>query len=760
MNLWRKMKNLGNPVSDDRVELVDDEQVGIKYRLRKCGRCRLIFISLIVFFVIAIAVALAVIFTREPLTCETQECYNISKVISNQLDKDVDPCDDFYSYACGGFFKSHQLNANQSSTGGFTILNNDNMEVLRQAMETAALNYSQSSSIVKTAKIYETCVDTAAIERRGISPLENLIKQYGGWTVTGGVLNSSWTVAEKMGAILRDLNVQSLLSVSVITDLEDSSRHKLSISISSLGMMGFEFYYDDSDEGNQIREAYKTYMKTIARLLGGKWGYSDQMMMDIYEFESTIAQAANPNKVSDDLIESFRDDLRAGRSVNSGKTLEDFCTASNFSIDVMVEFLNAAFSDQRRVFYSSDAVYYPSSDAYLNLFKTIGDQYLSTSHETIKNYIMWRVVDNYVMSMPSQFVQAKLEFQEAVIGVREYKRWSYCLESMLTPMGMTLGRLYVDANFDESTKTTVKDMTSRLRTAFIDNLKSADWMDSATKQSAKEKAQAIKEDIGYPTYIKNDTKLDVQYSMLVARNDYFENKVGMNKMIRQKNFGMLGQPVNKDLWMESPAEVNGYYSPQQNRIVFLAGILQSPFYKKLYPKYLNYGSLAMVIGHEITHGFDNSGRSFDAKGNARDWWSDESKQEFAIKAYCLVNQYNNYEVFGENIDGLQTLNENIADNGGIKLAYDAYQSWVDDNKKEGRLPNLGLSVDQLFFIGFATPWCSVYKKQAALFQLKTDVHSYPKYRVIGSLSNFKKFADAYSCKLGSTMNPRDQCSVW
>jgi len=168
----------------------------------------------------------------------------------------------------------------------------------------------------------------------------------------------------------------------------------------------------------------------------------------------------------------------------------------------------------------------------------------------------------------------------------------------------------------------------------------------------------------------------------------------------------------------------------------------------------------MVIGHEITHGFDSQGRLFDKNGNVKDWWSDSSEYNFEDRARCLINQYSNYEVFGEYINGKQTLNENIADNGGIKLAYDAYQSWVDDNEKEGQLPDLDLSVDQLFFIGFAMPWCSVYKKEAALYQLKTDSHTYNKYRVIGSLSNFKRFAKAFSCSSGSNMNPRDKCAVW
>jgi len=611
---------------------------------------------------------------------------------------------------------------------------------------------------VKTTKIYDTCVDTAAIERRRISPLKNLIKQYGGWTVTGDGTNS-WTVATKMGAVLRDLNVQTLLSISVETDLQDSSQHILRIGFSSLGL-GITYYLDDSSEGQKVREAYKTYMKTVARLLGGGTA-SAWKMMDIYNFENDIAQSLNSEGISEDIIESLRDDHRSGRSLDSlDKTLDDFSTESTFSVSFMEDFLNVAFSHQKITFNRYESVFYPSSLAYLRLFQTIATQLKWTSEDTIKNYIMWRVVDNYVMSMPSQFVQAKLRFQQAIIGVREYKRWSYCLESMIKPMGMTLGRLYVDANFDESTKTTVKDMTSRLRKAFIDNLKSADWMDSETKQSAKEKALAIKEDVGYPSYIKHDVTLDAHYSTLKASNNYFENSVAMNRMIVQKSFEVLRQSVNKDLWAESPAEVNGYYSPQQNRIVFLAGILQSPFYRKGFPKYLNYGSLAMVIGHEITHGFDSTGRLFDKYGNVKDWWSSWSKIDFEERTECLVNQYNNYQVFGEYIDGKQTLNENIADNGGVKLAYDAYQSWVKDNGKEGRLPGLDFSVDQLFFIGFAMPWCSVYKKQAALFQLKSDPHSYPKYRVLGPLSNFKKFADAFSCKSGSRMNPYTKCSVW
>ncbi|XP_022793829.1 membrane metallo-endopeptidase-like 1 [Stylophora pistillata] len=633
------------------------------------------------------------------------------------------------------------------------------MKVLQQAMVNASAKYNQSSFILKTVKIYDSCLNTSAIESRGSSPLEKLIELYGGWSVTGKGLNA-WTVPEKMGRVLRDLNVQTLLRASVGTDFEDSSQHILNLNIASLGM-SFKYYFDQKDRSIKVREAYKTYMKTIAKLLGGG-PFSDSKMDAIYDFESGIAESVDPDTVSEDLIESLMEHHRSGRSLDDlDQTIEEFWLDSDFETSFVTDFLNSAFYNQGVTFSSYDKVYYPQSDVYKDVFKAMASQYQNKNKQTVKDYIMWRVIDSYVMSMPDNFLQAKLKYLKAVSGLlAENKRWSDCLEIMMSPMSFTLGRLYVDANFDESTKTTVKDMTTRLRQSFIDNLDDSDWMDSSTKQSAKAKAQAIKEDIGYPAFIKHDKKLDKQYSLLSAGEDYFENTVSMNKFIVQNNFAVLREPVDKDMWMESPAQVNGYYSPQQNRIVFLAGILQSPFYRKYWPKYINYGSLAMVIGHEITHGFDSQGRLYDKDGNVKNWWSYSSTYNFDEKAQCLVNQYNNYDVFGTPIDGKQTLNENIADNGGIKLAYDAYQSWVKDNKKEGQLPDLGLSVDKLFFIGFATPWCSVYKKEAALSQVARDVHSFPKYRVIGPLSNFKKFADAYSCKSGKGMDPSNKCSVW
>ncbi|XP_068717824.1 endothelin-converting enzyme 1-like [Montipora capricornis] len=754
------MNNMADPKVDDKDLLVQDEDLSVTYRLRRCccGSPKRIMIAVAVLLVVGgIIFAVAFVLTR-PKICETALCYNISRVISNQLDKSVDPCNDFYSYACGGFFKEHKLFPNESQINAFTILNEKNLEVLRHALQNISV-YSKDSSISKTAKIYNSCMNISSINERGARPLADLIEKYGGWSVTGNGTNS-WSVAEKMGRVLRDLNVQTLLSLSVGTDLMDSKSHILSISPSSLGMSATFFTSDDKDS-KKIQNAYKTYMKTIADLLGGGTE-SHTKMTKIYDFEETLANTKTGNFYSEDLVEIVKEHHRSGRSLDSiDSTIGVFCTKTDFQEDFILQWLKFAFSHQGLTFDSSEKVFYVrEKDGDAPIFKGIANAYHAADEATVKDYIMWRVVDNFVGAMPDKFVEAKRAYLTAVLGPRQSERWRGCIGEMLKPMDMSLGRLFVDADFDESTKHTVKDMTTRIRKAFINNLDSEDWMDSSTKEQAREKAIAIAEDVGYPPYIKNNGKLDSHYSMLTVVDEFFENVVALKQMMIQRQFGTLRHPVNKDKWLDGPATVNAYYVPSQNRIVIFAGILNSPFYKKYYPKYFNYGSLAMIIGHEITHGFDSNGRLFDKNGNVRNWWSTSSTKRFASKAQCLVNQYGFYEVFGENVDGLQTLNENIADNGGIKLAYDAYQSWVDDNEKEGQLPDLGLSVDQLFFIGFAMQWCSVSSRAAALYQLKFDPHTYNKYRVIGPLSNFEKFSDAFGCSSGDRMDVYPRCSVW
>lgn len=378
----------------------------------------------------------------------------------------------------------------------------------------------------------------------------------------------------------------------------------------------------------------------------------------------------------------------------------------------------------------------------------------------VVNYITWTVINNFIRVMPQKYREARDEYVTAMSGKKTRYRWKDCINGMQSIFGMPLGLLFVDVAFDEKSKETITQMTRLMKDEFIKSVNALPWMSDATKAKAKEKANAIAEDIGYPSYIKDPSKLAATLKGLNVSDSLFENTVSAMAFAADQSYSSLDKPVDRDEWFLGPSQVNGYYSPRQNRIVFLAAILQPPFYNPDYPKYFNYGGIGMVIGHEIIHGFDNSGRFFDKDGNINNWWSIVSQFGFKKRTECLAKQYSQYEVYGKKINGNQTKNENIADNGGIKLAYKAYETLVQKEGTEGALPGLGLTEKQLFFVGFARPWCSIYRKKVAHLQVETDEHTFPKYRIIGTLHNYDKFAEVFNCKPGSAMNPQNKCTLW
>ncbi|XP_068738142.1 endothelin-converting enzyme 1-like, partial [Montipora capricornis] len=425
----------------------------------------------------------------------------------------------------------------------------------------------------------------------------------------------------------------------------------------------------------------------------------------------------------------------------------------------LVELVNSVFQRQGLKFKSDEKILaYPAS--YYTRLVDLLENKTKTDPKTVVNYIIWTLINRFMRVLPQDYRDAYSDFVFTVQGNQTRERWIACISGMQDLFGMPLGLLFVDAAFDEGSKAAVTKMTRLMKQEFIKNLDSLEWMSYETKAKAKEKALAIQEDIGYPDYIKNSKELASHFTSLTVGDTLFNNFVSSLTFYANFSHGSLKKPVDKDQWFLGPSQVNGYYSPRQNRIVFLAAILQPPFYNPREPEYLNYGGIGVVVGHEITHGFDSAGRLFDKDGNLNNWWSGVSSRGFTARLGCLATQYSKYEVYGQKINGNQTLNENIADNGGIKLAFNAYKTLVEREGTEGALPGLGLTEEQLFFVGFARPWCSLYKKKAALLQLATDSHTFPQYRIIGTLQNYDKFAEAFKCKSDSPMNAKKKCSLW
>ncbi|KAK6631134.1 18S rRNA pseudouridine methyltransferase [Polyplax serrata] len=366
--------------------------------------------------------------------------------------------------------------------------------------------------------------------------------------------------------------------------------------------------------------------------------------------------------------------------------------------------------------------------------------------------------------MIDEYQQKIIEFQKILLGIlSERHRWSQCVEWTNKKLGMAVGALFIRDNFNQDSKETALEMIHTIREAFNELLTENKWMDDETRAVAKEKADSMNERIGYPELLTNTEELNKEYENLtIIDNQFLVNVFNVLKYDAYHNLRKLRQPVNKNKWSTEPAVVNAFYNPNKNDIVFPAGILQPLFYSQHFPKSLNYGGIGVVIGHEITHGFDDKGRQFDKDGNMMQWWNNATIKAFRERTQCIIDQYSKYKLDEVDlfVNGRMTQGENIADNGGLKQSFRAYKKWVAKHGEEPLLPGINLSHDQLFFLNYAQIWCGSMRPEDALTKIRSSVHSPGPVRVIGPLSNSWDFAKAYNCPLQSPMNPTSKCSVW
>nr|CAD7433469.1 unnamed protein product [Timema monikensis] len=397
-------------------------------------------------------------------------------------------------------------------------------------------------------------------------------------------------------------------------------------------------------------------------------------------------------------------------------------------------------------------------------FSEMGRIIQRTDRRVIHNYVLWRMVMNIMPHMIDDYQQKRVEFRKILLGIlSERNRWSQCVEWTNKKLGMAVGALFIRDNFNHESKETALEMIHTIREAFNELLAENHWMDDETRAVAKEKADAMNERIGYPELLTDPDELSKEYVMLnITEDQFLLNILNVLRYDAYHNLQKLRQPVNKDKWSTEPAVVNAFYNPNKNDIVFPAGILQPLFYSQHFPKSLNYGGIGVVIGHEITHGFDDKGRQFDKDGNMMQWWNNSTVRAFRERAQCIIEQYSLYKLDEVDlyVNGRMTQGENIADNGGLKQSFRAYKKWVRKHGEEPGLPGINLTHDQLFFLNYAQIWCGSMRPEDALTKIRSSVHSPGPIRVLGPLSNSHDFAQAYACPVGSPMNPTNKCTVW
>ncbi|XP_072047168.1 membrane metallo-endopeptidase-like 1 [Amphiura filiformis] len=654
--------------------------------------------------------------------CTTPHCVVRAGEMMQKIDQQVDPCDNLYEYACGGWLNTNIIPEDRSSLSIFIELS--------RALEIALKN---------------------TINERDAKPLLQFLHEFGGFPVLEGNYGGQWNESnfdlEDLTGRLSAKYSSSIIGVWVGLDDKNSSRYIPHVDQPSLFMGTREYYLEE--KYTRHKQAYFQYMVAITTMLGANETTAQRDMTAVLEFETKLANLSTPKEER--------------RNVDA---LYHLTTLANLTQEVpqfnWTKYFDILMPDENKPIPSTEEICNYSPRYIEEAIRMVTQD---TPVRVKANYIMWRLASSRISYLSQRFRDEQVKIREVFYGIpSKPPRYRTCVSVVNGALMFATGRMYVREHFPGESKANVEIMIANLRKAFKDMLEYNEWMDEETKVVAREKIDAMRQQIGYPDWIYEDDTLNEYYIKfnVEAGNKYFENSVSQRIWIAWERLTRLRKSVDKDEWSTGPAVVNAYYSKSRNRMVFPAGILQPPFYHKDSPWYLNYGGIGTVIGHEITHGFDDRGRKFDKDGNLKQWWSDESSENFNERAQCIIDQYSQYAMpeINKTLDGFQTQGENIADNGGMKESYKAY---TESAYSKSKLPGFEkFTTEQLFFINFAQVNCRLYRPEKVESAILTGVHSPGRYRAIGPPQNSGHFAKAFSCAENSYMNPpaKDKCVVW
>jgi predicted metalloendopeptidase len=644
----------------------------------------------------------------------------------------ADPCNDFYKFACGNFVANHPIPSDQAGVDQFYTLFNVNTQELNGILtKYAAPDPSRTPNQQKIGDFYAACMNTTLIDQKGLSPLQPLLDKIN--TVDKDGLVS-------LTGELQRLNVNVFFSFGEEQDFKDSTKQVAAFDQGGLGLPERDYYTRTGDKDKQIRAQYVDHIAKMLTLSGESPADAQRDAANILVFETKLAEASMTN--------TERRDPDAIYHPQSLATFEQ----SIGDIDFTPFF---------------EAVHSPQVDSIINanpkFFPAMVDAVHDTDMDTLHAYLRFHLLSTFAGQLPHaidaenfDFYGRKLEGTPA-----QRPRWKRCSADVDTALGEALGQVYVQQYFAGDSKAKTLQMVHDIESAMDQDIDTLDWMSPATRVRAKEKLHAVADKIGYPDKWRDYSKLAISPTDALSddeRATAFENDRQLNK---------IGKAVDKNEWGMTPPTVNAYYNPSMNDINFPAGILQSPFFDPHADLAVNYGHAGAVIGHELTHGFDDEGKKFDAKGNLSDWWTADDTTKFEAKTGCLVNEYGSFVAVpgttpkdDVHVNGKLTLGENTADNGGLVLAYLAY---LDRAKKDGL--DIHKKVDgytgpQRFYIAFAQNWCENSRPESVRAQVLSDPHSPDHFRANGAIVNQPGFAAAFGCKQGSPMVPAANCRVW
>ncbi|XP_055295789.1 neprilysin-2-like isoform X2 [Sitodiplosis mosellana] len=714
-------------------------------------------IVLNVFFIIAIALSIAVIYRFAALiqenktsdVCQTAECVSAAADVIKFIDASIDPCNDFYDFACGKFLRGTILTDDKVSVDTFGIVG-DKMQYQLLRLIDSPIERRDIESFRLVKKLFSLCMNQTRIEELGLTPMIEIHKSLGGWPCVEGDQwnqNLTWNWRDSSKNLLNaGFGHSYLFSISIDTDMRNSSRKRIVLDEPSLGLSR-EFLLRGMNDS--VVQAYFEYMIDLAAIFGADKNQSKKELLDVLTFEMNLANISTPMEESRNLSELY-----------NPMTLNE--TQSKYPYINWVEYINSLLPPNISVT-ENETVIFNS----ISFFKHFGDLIGTTSNRTIANYLFWRLTEYSAYYMNSEIRKRQLVYDIVAIGKKELStRWKECISITNNELSTAVGALYVRKYFRREAKQTAALMVEQIRKELKDVLKKNEWMDAKTKLAAINKVDSIITHIGYTDELYDDRKLDdLHKTMDIDSTNYLLSILNINKFYTNYEINSLRKPVNKTDWIShsAPTLVNAFYSFEENSIELPAGILQGMFFSADTPMYLNFGGIGFIIGHELTHGFDDEGRQYDQNGHLSNWWNNVTEIQFLERAQCMIDQYSNFTepLTNLTLNGINTQGENIADNGGIKFSYNAYKKWIKENGAEQRLPGLQqYTPEQMFWIGAAQKWCSIDRTEYMRLRILNGVHAPDKYRIIGSFSNSNEFSQDFHCAPGAPMNPIKKCTVW
>ena len=655
-------------------------------------------------------------------SCKSEQ-EKVPAIDLSNLDTSINPGDDFYAYATAGWQRNNPLKPEFSRYGAFDVLAENNQIRLNELFQDLAKSKAEAGSVEqKIADLYKMGLDSLKLNEQGIAPVMPYFQALE--SVTD--LESFATASAEC-----ELNgIGSIFGGGVSTDLMDSNMQIFYISESGLAMGNRDYYL--LPEHQALRDGYKAFLEKIATLAGLE--NAAEIAQDAFDVEMAIAVPYWSMVQQRDIMASY----------NPMTSAQLFAAYPNLHLDSYCQVLG--IPEQEKL-----VVEQPS------YFKAINDYVANVDIKVLRHYLQARVLRDASNVVSDDFYAANFDFfSRQMAGVQEQKpRWKRAMATPNSLLGEAVGQMYVAKYFPQEDKDRMLQIVKNIQASLSEHIAALDWMSDATKEKAQEKLANFTIKIGFPDKWKDYSSLEIDPS-----KSYYENLVAAARWYSQDNLSKLGQPVDREEWLMSPQTVNAYYNPTTNEICFPAGILQPPFFNTNADDAVNYGAIGVVISHEMTHGFDDQGRLFDKDGNMNNWWTEEDAKAFEEKTAKLVEQFNQVEVLpGVFANGSATLGENIADQGGLRIAFTAMQNSFGDSHPE---PIDGFTAEQRFYLGYATVWAQNITKEEMQRRVLIDVHSQGEHRVNVSLRNIDDFFKAFDIKEGDAMfrPEEDRVIIW